>query len=102
MREPRPAADLAGAMLLAVSFTLLFSPHYSWYFAWLVPFLCFYPLLGVVYLTCAASYLYFATWPPTLTQGLVIYGPCLVLLVAQFAVQRRRKWEERHGDAVPA
>jgi hypothetical protein len=59
-------------------------------------------VLGVVYLTCAASYLYFATWPPTLTQGLVIYGPCLVLLVAQFVFQRRRKWEERHGDAVPA
>jgi hypothetical protein len=102
MREQRPRADLAGAMLLAVSFTLLFSPHYSWYFAWLVPFLCFYPVLGVVYLTCAASYLYFATWPPTLSEGLVIYGPCLVLLVAQFVFHRRRKWEERHGDAVPA
>jgi hypothetical protein len=102
MREQRPGADLAGAMLLAVSFTLLFSPHYPWYFAWLVPFLCFHPVLGVVYLTCAASYLYFAAWPPTLAEGLVIYGPCLALLVAQFAFHRRRKWEERHADAVPA
>ena len=47
MREQRPGADLAGAMLLAVAFTILFSPHYAWYFAWLVPFLCFYPVVGV-------------------------------------------------------
>jgi alpha-1,6-mannosyltransferase len=102
MRERRPAADLPGAMLLAVTFTILFSPHYAWYFAWLVPFLCFYPVVGVVYLTCAASYLYFAHWPPSVWDGLVIYGPCVLILVAEFASHRRRKLEERHGDAVPA
>ena len=105
MRGQRPGADLAGAMLLAVSFTILFSPHYAWYFAWLVPFLCFHPVVGVVYLTCAASYLYFASWPPSVSQGLVIYGPCIVLLIAEFAFRRhreatRKKSEARH--AVPA
>jgi hypothetical protein len=65
MRNRKPGADLAGAMLLAVTFTLVFSPHYAWYFAWLIPFLCFYPVVGVVYLTCACSYLYLAHWPPT-------------------------------------
>jgi alpha-1,6-mannosyltransferase len=102
MREQRPGADIAGAMLLAVTFTILFSPHYTWYFAWLVPFLCFYPVIGVVYLTCASSYLYFAHWPPTVPEGLVIYGPCVLLLIAEFVSRRRRKMEERHGDAVPA
>jgi hypothetical protein len=102
MREQPAGADLAGAMLLAVCFTMLLSPHYSWYFAWLVPFLCFYPVLGVIYLTCAANYLYFAHWPPTLAEGLVVYGPAIALLLAQFAFHRRRKWEERHGDAVAA
>ena len=33
MRAQAPGADLAGAMLLAVAFTFLFSPHYAWYFA---------------------------------------------------------------------
>jgi alpha-1,6-mannosyltransferase len=102
LRDQRPGADLAGAMLLAVAFTILVSPHYAWYFAWLVPFLCFLPVVGVIYLTCAASYLYFAHWPPSVSEGLVIYGPCVVLLIAEFALRRRKKMEGRHGDAVPA
>ena len=105
MRERGPGADLAGGMLLAVAFTFLISPHYAWYFAWLVPFLCFYPVVGVLYLTCAVSYLYFAHWPPSVWDGLVIYGPCVLILVAELAFRRRRdlarkKSEARH--AVPA
>jgi alpha-1,6-mannosyltransferase len=107
LRNQRPRADIAGAMLLAVAFTFLFSPHYAWYFAWLVPFLCFYPVVGVLYLTCAASYLYFSHWPPTVSEGLVIYGPAVLVLIAEFAFRRhreksKRKMEERHADAVPA
>jgi alpha-1,6-mannosyltransferase len=101
-RSRRPEADLAGAMLLAVAFTLLVSPHYTWYFAWLVPFLCFYPVVGVIYLTCAASLLYFAHWPPTLLEGLPIYAPCILILIAEFAARRRRKAEEPHADAALA
>jgi hypothetical protein len=100
MRTRQPGADLAGAMLLAVTFTLLFSPHYAWYFAWLVPFLCFYPVVGVVYLTCACSYLYFAHWPPTLSEGLPIYGPCILILIAEFVRRGRRKLETRHADPI--
>jgi hypothetical protein len=102
MRGRRPDADLAGAMLLAVAFTLLVAPHYAWYFAWLVPFLCFYPVVGVIYLTCAVSLLYFAHWPPTLWESLPIYVPCILILVTEFALRRRRKAEEPHADAALA
>jgi hypothetical protein len=101
-RPQRPDADLAGAMLLAVAFTLLLAPHYAWYFAWLVPFLCFYPVVGVIYLTCAVSLLYFAHWPPTLWESLPIYVPCILILVTEFALRRRRKAEEPHADAALA
>jgi alpha-1,6-mannosyltransferase len=102
LMRAEPRADLAGAMLLASAFIILLSPHYPWYFAWLVPFLCFYPIVGVAYLTCAAGILYFAQSPPTLWEALPIYGPCILILVAEFALRSRRKLEERHGDAVPA
>jgi alpha-1,6-mannosyltransferase len=102
VRQNTASPDIGGAMLLAVTFTILSSPHYTWYFAWLIPFLCLYPTVAVLYLTCAAGYLYFAHWPPTLAEGGVIYGPCAVLLCAEFAFRRRRKWEERHGNAVAA
>src|SRR5205807_5720738 len=94
LRDQAPGANLGGAMLLAVAFTLLLSPHYAWYFAWLVPFLCFYPVIGVIYLTCACSYLYFAEWPPTVWDGVPIYVPCIFILVAEFALRHRRKAEE--------
>jgi alpha-1,6-mannosyltransferase len=102
-RPQRADADLAGAMLLAVAFTLLLAPHYAWYFAWLVPFLCFYPVVGVIYLTCAVSLLYFAHWPPTVTEALPIYVPCVLILATEFAWRRRRrKAEEPHADAALA
>jgi alpha-1,6-mannosyltransferase len=102
MRAHRPPADLAGALLLAVAFTFLFSPHYAWYFAWLIPFLCFHPVVGVAYLTCAASYLYSAHWPPSVADGLLIYGPCALILLVEFALHRRRRSEEGHADTVAA
>src|SRR5262249_25314761 len=86
----------------AVAFTLLVAPHYAWYFAWLVPFLCFYPVVGVIYLTCAVSLLYFAHWPPTVSQALPIYVPCILILMTEFALRRRRKAKEPHADAVVA
>jgi alpha-1,6-mannosyltransferase len=97
-----PQADLAAAMLLAVTFMVLFSPHYPWYFAWLIPFVCVYPLASVIYLTCAASYLHIANWPPSLPVGLLLYGGFALILTGELAIRRLNKKEEVHGDAVPA
>ena len=91
-RTQRPGADLWGAMVLAVTFLVLFSPHYAWYFAWLVPFLCFYPsvarplsdLRGQLALTSAH-------WPPHLSDGLVLYGALLLILLAELCFRRYRR-----------
>jgi hypothetical protein len=45
---------------------------------------------------------YFAQWPPTLSEGLPIYVPCILILITEFALRRRRKTEEPHADAVIA
>jgi hypothetical protein len=102
MRNRHAGADIAGAFLLAAAFMVLFSPHYSWYFAWLVPFLCFYPVIAVLYLTCAIDSLYFAAWPPTLAQNLIVYGPFLLMLIAALVLRWRQNSEARNGHAVPA
>ncbi len=52
---------LRNAVIVASLFILLVAPHFSWYFAWLIPFLCFIPSLAVFYLTCA-SFLLYLTW----------------------------------------
>ena len=57
----RAVADdrhVANALLLALTFTLLLSPHYAWYFLWLVPMLCFRPYVPALYLTLASFLLY--------------------------------------------
>jgi hypothetical protein len=101
-RRTQPRADIAGALILAVAFTVLLSPHYPWYFAWLIPFVCIRPLACVIYLTCAASYLHLANWPPSVPDGLVIYGGFALVLLGELAIGRFSKKEETHGDAVPA
>jgi len=50
---------LASAMTLAVAAMVLLSPHYPWYFAWIVPLVCLTPRPSVLYLTVACPLLYF-------------------------------------------
>jgi hypothetical protein len=90
LQKPSEHADLAAAMVLAVLFVILVSPHYPWYFAWLIPFLAVYPVIGVIYLSCAALYLNLSEWPPTVVDGLLIYGVALLLLAVELVV--RRHW----------
>jgi len=88
LRRTEDGCDIAAAMVLAVAAVVLISPHYPWYFTWLIPFLCIYPSAAVIYLTGASTYLYFAGWPPTVAEGTVLYGPFFLLLLAE-ALWRR-------------
>jgi alpha-1,6-mannosyltransferase len=57
----RRCADHNGyvaATLLALAFTVLLSPHYSWYFLWLLPMLCLQPYLPALFLTITSFLLY--------------------------------------------
>lgn len=71
---------------LAIATLVLISPHYPWYFCWLVPFICFLPRASLIYLTSAVFYLYLTDEPFGLWTGLVIYAPALALFVFE---QRR-------------
>lgn len=78
----RPAPekpDLRGAFAIAVAFTVFVSPHYPWYFLWLVPFLCFFPSPAVFWLTLSAPAMYLLPWPPTVLGASVLYLPFAVL-----------------------
>lgn len=75
---------LAGGFSIAT--LVLISPHYPWYFCWLVPFICFLPRASLIYLTSAVFYLYLTDEPFGLQTGLLIYAPALAL----FAFEQRR------------
>jgi alpha-1,6-mannosyltransferase len=103
LRRTDHRVDIATAMILAVTFLVALSPHYPWYFGWLVPFLCFYPVIGVIYLTGAVSYVNVADWPPNVLVNTVIYAPMFVLLAGEFLLRRSRTRKEApRGSALVA
>ena len=87
-RRREACADLGGAFLLASAFTILTSPHFPWYLAWLVPFLCFIPSWPVIWLTGTATLMYIAGWPPSFSAGSFFYLPFLALLAADVTIRR--------------
>lgn len=60
-QEQSDIGYLRSGLIIASVFMVLLSPHFSWYFAWLIPSLCFIPSLPVFYLTLA-SFLLYLTW----------------------------------------
>ncbi|HET7288756.1 MAG TPA: glycosyltransferase family 87 protein, partial [Pyrinomonadaceae bacterium] len=101
LRRARSEDYLKHAMLLATAITVLFAPHFSWYFCWLVFVLCFTPWLAVFYLTIANLFLY-RTWlgdsPDEMFMiNSVIYLPALVLAIVEWfwrASAARRRCEK--------
>ncbi len=91
---------VASAGGLAAAFTVLLSPHFPWYFAWIVAFLCFMPAPSVLYLSVASLLLYFVSGGPDLDGSRMlieaaIYGPFAVLAVLE--LWRRRTAKPRPG-----
>jgi hypothetical protein len=84
---------LASALTLAVAAMVLLSPHYPWYFAWIVPLICFTPRPSALYLTLACPLLYFVPGGPD-PEGArnafewAIYGPFAALVGFELWRQR--------------
>jgi hypothetical protein len=86
---------LRNGLVIASVFMLFQAPHFSWYFTWLIPFLCFIPSVPFFYLTLANFVLYL-TWLNDTSNRVVIYkaiifAPFLILgLLITFSRGTRR------------
>jgi alpha-1,6-mannosyltransferase len=88
VRQKRDARDIAiGALALIGSYLLLTTPRYPWYYCWIVPFLCFVPRAGWLYMSGATVLLYTLWFIPNqypnlpLWLGAAMYIPTVALLV---------------------
>ena len=98
------------AALLAAAFILLLSPHYPWYFAWLIVFACLVRSAALLWLTLASFLLYLVPVGSQLTWDRyrfavesVLYVPFLVLAAHDFRRQRRPEQppeQLKHGDST--
>ncbi len=97
LRRRDEGVGLGEALLLAESLAAVTSPHYPWYFTWLVPFLPFVRSGAALYLTCGSTLIYKAGWPPSFVGGTILYAPFLVLLVVD--VVRLTPWRRTPPEA---
>jgi hypothetical protein len=96
MSARRTAANVASAGIALIgTYLLLTTPRYAWYYAWLLPLLCFAPRLGWLYLASAAAFLYLVWYTPLvypnvpLWLGCLVYLPALALLAVERVFTRR-------------
>lgn len=80
-----------GSLLLMGAFMLLSTPHYPWYFLWLLPFLCVKFSAAWFYLVSAAVLLYFVRdrSPSEIIFVCLLYIPVYALLI----------WQRKHHPA---
>jgi len=84
--KDKPSDDvryLRNGLIIASVFMVLLAPHFSWYFSWLIIFLCFIPSLAGLYLTLA-SFLLYLTWlgdapDRVLVLKTLMFAPFLIL-----------------------
>ncbi|HKP11923.1 MAG TPA: glycosyltransferase 87 family protein, partial [Blastocatellia bacterium] len=103
--KPGVVTVARGAATLIGVFWLLTSPRYAWYYAWILPFLCFAPRLGWLYLTGASVFMYFLWYEPLVYPDLPLWLGAIAYLPA-VAWLAWEKWRERAalkaGGGAPA
>ncbi len=88
----RPRDDFAGgALLLASAVVVAFSPHYAWYFAWLLPLAALATSTPILLLGVQAFLLYFESKPTRLWTGALIYVPFLLFALSRVRTLRARR-----------
>ena len=83
---------LRNSLVIASLFMVLLAPHFSWYFCWLIVFLCFIPSLAGFYLTLASFVLYLTWLGDALDRVLMLktfmFAPFLILGILELWLRR--------------
>jgi alpha-1,6-mannosyltransferase len=95
-RNTRHSPFLAAAVL-ATAFMVAVSPHYPWYFSWLIVFACFVRSLALLWLTIACLLLYLVPVGSLIARDeyrllieSALYGPFAALAVIDLWYHRRQ------------
>ena len=92
-----PLKPFVAAAVLTTVFIVLVSPHYPWYFAWLIVFTCFICSVALLWLTIASLLVYLVPVgfyivrdDYRLTIESLIYGPFAALALLDLWYHRHR------------
>ncbi|GEM_PF-260925 len=103
MIKPKANAEVIarGAMALIGLYFFISTPRYQWYYAWILPFVCFAPRISWLYLTGATVLLYCVWFTPyiypdiPLWIGAAIFAPTLGFLLWENRRQPQRQTQNR-------
>ena len=87
-------ACVATGLVLATGLTLCFSPHYPWYFLWLLPFLTLWPWRPAFFLVIAVTYLLatrFGAPREIFHMNTLLYSGFFLLLALDLVLRARRQ-----------
>jgi len=90
---PQRADFLMPAFSLALALMLLFSPHYPWYVAWLIPFFTLVPGLGVftyvnmLFYLCTTA-IAVGSGPEQFLLNKILYATTLLAIVLEIVLRR--------------
>ncbi len=84
-REENDGSYIVRAFIIATTFVVLLSPHYAWYFSWLVAFTCLVPRLPLFHLTTTCFVLY-KLWHPAGPSQLLLLNSLIYLPFALLGV----------------
>jgi hypothetical protein len=90
LRPNRDAGDSRSSLLLGTAFLVIASPHFAWYFAWVLPFLCRQLYLPLLFLTLGCFILYLPEikdWADYFKAGLWLYGAFAILAFGDWAMR---------------
>lgn len=92
IRVPRPKFVQA-SMMFALTLMLLFSPHYPWYIAWLIPLMTLYPNWVTLTYVCAFFYGFSTKWAVPGPSMFVLNSWIYFVVLCAFVVETvRRQW----------
>ncbi len=106
-RDDDDRGYLKQSLVLGTAFMVFFAPDFAWYFAWLIPFLCFVPSIPVFYLTVVSFFLYLTWiyWSDTQYFKIkaLIFVPffLIVALMVWFKSRRDAMFIDRRTQKVP-
>ena len=97
--DRKGGAFLPPAFALSMALMIVFSPHYGWYIAWLVPFFCLMPNIMVGTYLMAFFYGYTTWWadpgPKMFYLNKWLYGVTLLAVLVHLALKRFKPYR-RH------
>jgi hypothetical protein len=99
-------AFISSALVIATMLNIFYSPHYPWYFLWLLPYLTIVPWRPAFYLVTAATFLFAtnlgAAGEPMYRLNVLLYSGFALMAAYDLLTRFPRRSFVNYSESLPA